>query len=191
VSEDVSEDSMQGISRREGQPPTELQQREAGGREISAAMTAWDETRALLMDADRDTISAQPNPRAVPRELQRLIDALRRADRTRPSWVYLAGNEPRDPMWTERQLQQTRAAARRLRSELERAQTAAREARRSPTDFVQRIAQSVEEGLTAVLRPLSLAVATTTGPMQRGFGSTAGIGLVAAAVVAALFLFRK
>lgn len=183
--------------RRDQDEPTDERQSRAyqRGREISAAMTAWDETRALLMQADRDTISAQPNPRAVPRELRRVIDALRRADRTRPAWVELSGigDEPRASTWTERQLEQTRAQARRLRAALERAQAAAREARRGAPrgGYVQSIAEAVEAGATSILRPLSLAVATTTGPAQRGFGQALGGGLVIVAGLGLLFLWNR
>lgn len=158
-------------------------------------LQAWDDTRALLMQADREVISAHPDPTRVPRELRRVIDALRRADRTRPSWVELSGigDEPRASTWTERQLQRTREQARRLRAELERAQGAARDARRTAPagGIVSRIAQSVEEGTTAILRPLSLAVATTTGPFQRGFGQGIGGGLALIAGVGLLWAFTR
>lgn len=182
---------------------------DSSNRWLSAALQAWDDTRDVLMDFDRGVISAQPDARQVPRTVRAALDALRRADRTRPAWVELStpadrmtrghglsgvelGDEPRSATWTERQLQQTRAAARRLRSELERAQTALRTVRRDqpPETWSGRLAQTAEEQLTAILRPLSLAVATTTAPLQRGFGQGAGLGLAAAAALAAFVLLK-
>lgn len=161
---------------------------------LSTALESWDATREALMQFERAAISAQPNERQWSREVRRLRDAIRRADRTRPRWVQLdpyvsgdeLGDEPRSATWTERQLEQTRAAARRLRAELERAQTAAREARRvSPaSSWVSSAAQAAEETMTGILRPLSLAVATATGPAQSGLGTGLGLGVAALALVA-------
>ncbi len=161
---------------------------------LSTALQSWDATREALMQFERAAISAQPNERQWSREVRRLRDAIRRADRTRPRWVQLdpyvsgdqLGDEPRAATWTERQLEQTRAAARRLRAELERAQTAAREARRTSAagSWVSQAAQAAEETMTGILRPLSLAVATATGPAQRGLGTGLGLGVAALALVA-------
>lgn len=174
---------------------------------LSPALDAWDATRDELMSFDRRVSSVQPNARAVPRAVRAVLDALRRADRTRPSWVELSppgermtrghglsgdelGEEPRAAAWTERQLERTRAQARRLRAELERVQAAAREARRTepPSSPYSQAIQLAEQGVTAILRPLSLAVATTTGPMQHGFGQGAGLGLAAALLIGAYAL---
>lgn len=185
----------------------ETPQRDA--RTISAALDAWDQTRDQLMNLDRRISSVQPNPRQVPQKVRAVLDALRRADRTRPAWVELSppgermtrgrglsgvelGEEPRSATWTERQLERTRAQARQLRAQLERVQAAAREARRSepPSSPYQQAIQLAEEGATAILRPLSLAVATTTGPLQHGFGQGAGLGLALAALIGAYALTR-
>lgn len=176
---------------------------------LSTALDAWDQTRDQLMNLDRRISSVQPNSREVPTKVRAVLDALRRADRTRPAWVELSapgermtrgrglsgmelGDEPRSATWTERQLERTRAQARQLRAQLERVQAAAREARRSepPSSPYQQAIQLAEEGATAILRPLSLAVATTTGPLQHGFGQGAGLGLAIAALIGAYALTR-
>jgi hypothetical protein len=182
---------------------------DSSNRWLSAALQAWDDTRDALMDFDRAIISAQPDPSQVPRSVRNALAALRRADATRPAWVqistpaermtrghglsgYELGDEPRASTWTERQLQRTRDAARRLRAELERAQAQLRTVRRDQPaqSWGAQVAETAEATVTAILRPLSLAVATTTGPLQRGFGQGAGLGLAAAAVIAAFVLLK-
>ncbi len=190
-------------ARRDGSP-------DSSNRWLSTALQAWDDTRDALMDFDRAIISAQPDPAQVPRSVRNALAALRRADATRPAWVQLStpaermtrghglegvtelGDEPRAASWTERQLQRTRDAARRLRAELERAQAQLRTVRRDQPaqSWGAQVAETAEATVTAILRPLALAVATTTGPLQRGFGQGAGLGLAAAAAIAAFVLLK-
>lgn len=169
--------------------------REARASWLSTAMQAWDDTRTVLMRFDADVTARELDPRRVPREVRRALDAIRRADRTRPAFIDLSppieglGEEPRDPSWTETQMRRAQAAARALRVELERSQAELREMRRRRPagGAFDQAAEVAEQTITSILRPLSLAVATSTAPVQRGLGSGLGLGLAA---LAALFLFR-
>jgi len=162
---------------------------------LSTTLRAWDDTRAALMAFDRGVLSVQPDARQQPREVRRALDAIRRADRTRPSFVQLSGvgDEPRDPSWTETQLRRMQAAARALRAQLERAQEDLRELRRlrPAGGAFDQAADAAETAITGILRPLSLAVATATGPAQRGLATGAGLGLGFVAAVALLFFMPR
>lgn len=137
---------------------------------------------------------------------QRALTTLRAAVATEPSWLrheqahatatvqgddvecidcgdgWTTGDAP-DGAPSERQLREAERGANRLTRELTRTRELLREAQRTTArQAVAFVAESVEQGLTAVLRPLARTVATATEPMQRGFGSTGavvlGLGLV-------------
>lgn len=76
---------------------------------------------------------------------------------------------------------------RRARAALREVQAAARHAREyartEATQAGRDLATATENGLTAIMRPLSLAFATATGPAQRGAGLGLGLGLVLAALI--------
>jgi hypothetical protein len=165
---------------------------------LTAALTAWDDTHRTARELERAWMEVELDEAAWPREVRAAMDAMRLADRTRPDWVELSvdgdsvGEPPRDVTWSERQLERTRQAARRLRAQLNEALERLREVRRTrPMDGAfEAAAAAAEAAVTSILRPLSRAVATSTEPLQRGLGH--GVGLALAAVgIAALFMMRR
>lgn len=161
-----------------------------GGAWLSQALQAWDDTRRALMAFERRIIEAAPDERTRPREVRRALQALRAADRTRPAWVDVdvLGDATAQALWTEAQMRATRSRAQQLRTRLETASEAMRDVQRTqPRGWAQEAAAAAEATITGILRPLSLAVSTATGPAQRSFGAGLGIGLAA---LAALFFSR-
>lgn len=160
---------------------------------------AWADARRILADFERDAAAADPM-RQHP-GFQRALAKMRAAVATEPRWVrheqahasavvegddvecidcgdgWTTGDAP-DGAPSERQLREAERGATRLQRELTRTRELLREAQRTTArQAVAFVAESVEAGLTSVLRPLARTVATATEPFQRGFGGTGAIVL--------------